>query len=247
MSDNNKKVEELFKAGAHLGHKSNKIHPKAKKYIYTMDQGTSIIDLTKTADLLEKAKAFIESLAKENKKLLIVMTKRVSANFVNEIAKANDISHITVKWPAGLLTNFDMIIKNAKRLNKMKEDKESGAWNKFVKHEQMKLQKEMNKLEKFYGGVSKLDKKPDALFVVDIKKEKNAVKEAKETGIPVVAIVDTNVDPENVTYQIPGNDDAATSIDFFIQEIVSAYTRQKGKESAVKTKAKTKVKSKSQD
>lgn len=225
MTNNDKKVEELFAAGAHLGHKSNKIHPKAKKYIYSMDQGTSIIDLTKTASLLENAKEFVSALSKENKSLLIVMTKRVSVPFVNDACKKNGIPHITVKWPAGLLTNFEMIVKNVKKLKKMKEEKEEGAWNKFVKHEQMKLQKEMNKLEKFYGGISMLEKLPDALFVVDIKKEKNAVKEAKERKIPVVAVVDTNVNPDIIDYQIPGNDDAATSIEYFVKEIVEAYTK----------------------
>jgi len=225
MTDTDKKVEELFAVGAHLGHKSNKIHPKAKKYIYTMDQGTSIIDLTKTAPLLEKAKQFVSSLAKNKKTLLIVMTKRVSAATVNEICQKNNIAHITVKWPAGLLTNFEMIIKNVKKLKKMKEEKENGDWSKFVKHEQMKLQKDLNKLEKFYGGISMLEKLPDAIFVVDIKKEKNAVKEARKIKIPVVAVVDTNVNPDLINYQIPGNDDAATSIEYFVKEIVNAYVR----------------------
>lgn len=223
MTNNDKKVEELFAAGAHLGHKSNKIHPKAKKYIYTMNQGTSIIDLTKTAPLLEKAKEFVSDLAKNDKKLLVVMTKRVSVDYVNQLCKKSNIPHITIKWPAGLLTNFEMINKNVKKLNKMREEKENGDWNKFVKHEQIKLQKKLNKLEKFYGGISILDKLPDALFVVDIKKEKNAVKEAKERSIPTVAVVDTNVNPDIIEYQIPGNDDAATSIEYFVKEIIEAY------------------------
>lgn len=227
MTNNDKKIEKLFTAGAHLGHKTNKIHPLAKKYIYTIDHGTSIIDLNKTVSLLEKAKEFISSLSKKNKTLLIVMTKKISSSYVNEVCKKNNIPHITVKWPAGLITNFEMIIKNVKKLKKMNEEKENGEWNKFVKHEQIKLQKKINKLEKFYGGIINLEKLPDAIFIVDIKREKNAVKEARERKIPIIAIVDTNVNPNIIDYPIPGNDDAASSIEYFIDEIISAYIKSK--------------------
>ncbi len=225
MTKDDKKVEELFAAGSHLGHKSNKIHPKAKKYIYTIDHGSSIIDLSQTVKLLDNAKEFVATLAKNKKTLLVVVTKRVALGFVNELCKKNGLPYITVKWPAGLLTNFDMIVKNVKKLKSMKEEKEKGEWNKFVKHEQIKLQKKLNKLEKFYGGIASLEKLPDAVFIVDVKKEKNAVKEAVEKKLPIVAIVDTNVDPVHINYPIPGNDDAATSIEYFVKEIVEAYVR----------------------
>lgn len=227
MTDINKKVEELFAAGSHLGHKSNKIHPKAKKYIYTIENGTSIIDLTKTVDFLEKAKKFVADLGKNNKIMLVVVTKRIAAPYTSELCKKNNLPYVTVKWPAGLITNFDMIIKNAKKLKTMKEEKEKGEWDKFVKHEQVMLQKEMNKLEKFYGGIAGLEKLPDAVFVVDMKKEKNAVKEAQEKNIPIIAIADTNVNPDTVEYPIPGNDDAATSIEYFLKEIIDSYVRHK--------------------
>lgn len=225
MSDTNKKIEELFAAGSHLGHKKNKIHPKAKKYIYSLENGTSIIDLTKTVEFLEKAKKFVSSLGKENKTLLVVVTKRIAASTTAQLCKENNLPYVTIKWPAGLITNFDMIIKNAKKLKKMNEEKENGDWNKFVKHEQIKLQKQLNKLEKFYGGIANLEKLPDAVFVVDMKKEKNAVKEALEKKIPVVAIADTNINPDTVDYPIPGNDDAATSIQYFVKEIIESYVR----------------------
>jgi ribosomal protein S2, bacterial type len=225
MIDKNKKIEELFAAGAHLGHKKNKIHPKAKKYIYTFNQNNSIIDLQKTVDLLDEAKKFVSNLTKEKKTLLIVMTKRVAAKFVKEIAEKHNLPSITLKWPPGLLTNFETIAKNVKKLKKMREEKENGSWNKFVKHEQIKLQKQLNKLEKLYGGIAHLEKFPDALFIIDIKKEKNAVKEARETKIPIVAVVDTNVNPDLVDYPIPGNDDSITSIEYFVKEIVEAYSK----------------------
>lgn len=225
MTNIDKKIEELFNAGCHLGHKANKVHPKAKKYIYTIEKGTSIIDLTKTVDLLEKAKKFVADLAKKNGTLLVVVTKKIAVNFTSELCKKNNIPYITNKWPAGLLTNFEMIIKNAKKLKKMKEEKEKGEWNKFVKHEQIKLQKQIFKLEKFYGGIANLEKLPDAIFIVDIKKEKNALKEAYKKQIPTIAICDTNVNPEKVIYPIPGNDDSIKSIEYFVNEVVNAYIK----------------------
>ncbi|MBI5127105.1 30S ribosomal protein S2 [Candidatus Roizmanbacteria bacterium] len=231
MTNSDKKVEELFTAGSHLGHKSNKIHPKAKKYIYSMDRGTSIIDLSQTVKLLEEAKDFVTNLSKNNKTLLVVVTKRVASAFVSENCKKNNIPHVTVKWPAGLLTNFDMISKNVKKLKTMREEKETGEWNKFVKHEQIQLQKKLNKLEKFYAGIDSLEKLPDAVFVVDLKKEKNSVKEALEKKLPIIGIVDTNVDPDLITYPIPGNDDASTSIEYFVKEIVDAYSQGKSQDS----------------
>lgn len=225
MIDKNKKIEELFNVGAHLGHKKNKVHPKAKKYIYSIDQGVSIINLEKTFDLLEKAKDYIKNLKKEKKTLLIVATKKICSSFIKDICSENNISYINFKWPAGLLTNFETIIKNIKKLKQMKKDEEKGIWNKFVKHEQIRLKKQLKKLEKFYGGIINLEKLPDALFIIDIKKEKNAVKEAKEKNITTVAIVDTNVNPDIVDYPIPGNDDAPSSIEYFVKEIVQAYTK----------------------
>ena len=234
MTNNDKKVEELFSAGCHLGHKTNKIHPKAKKYIYTIDNGTSIIDLTKTVELLEQAKEFVSDLAKNNKTLLVVATKRVVSDFISDLCQKNNLPFIAVKWPAGLLTNFETISKNVKKLKTLREEKEQGVWSKFVKHEQIKLQKHLNKLEKFYGGISSLEKLPDAVFIVDIKKEKNAVKEAIEKKIPIVAVVDTNVNPDSIDYQIPGNDDPATSIEYFVNEIVNAYVQVKSQDLKVK-------------
>ncbi len=225
MIDIKKKVEELFAAGVHLGHKKNKVHPKAKKYIYTFNQGVSIINLEKTAFLLEEAKQFVNNLKKDKKSILFVGTKKVASSILNNLCKKNNIPYISTKWPAGLITNFETIVKNIKKLKKLKEEKEKGEWKKFVKHEQLKLEKKLNKLEKFYGGIESLTKTPDAIFIIDIKKEKNALKEAVERKIPVIAIVDTNVNPEKVNYPIPGNDDSPSSIEYLVKEIVEAYIK----------------------
>lgn len=227
MSKTNTIIEEMFAVGAHLGHKTNRVHPKANKFIYTIENGVSIIDLTKTNERLDKALSFINNLSKEGKILLVVVTKRVSSLFTMELCKENNIPYVSVKWPAGLLTNFDMIIKNAKKLAAMKEARDNGEWTKYVKHEQTQMAKEINRLERLYGGLVSVTKKPDALFVVDIKKEKNAVKEAHDTGIPVIALTDTNSDPDLVQFPIPANDDSATSIEYFVKKVIEAYTQGK--------------------
>jgi len=217
------KVAELFKLSAHLGHKSNRIHPKAKKFIYRMDNGVSIIDLTQTVQLLDVAKKFISDLAKDSKKILFVVTKKNVSPLTEKICKENSLPYVTVKWPAGLLTNFETLLKNINKLKSMKEEKETGDWSKFVKHEQIKLQKHLNRLEKFYGGLISIDRLPDALVVVDIKKEKTAILEAVRMNIPVVAVVDTNVDPKQIKYPIPANDDSPETVEFIIKEIAKSY------------------------
>ncbi len=244
MTKIDKKVEELFAAGAHLGHKANRVHPKTKKYIYSFENGVSIIDLTKTVDYLEKAKQFVSELGKNGKILLVISTKKIVSNFTKELCQKNNLPFVNTKWPAGLLTNFEMIIKNVKKLNTMREEKEKGEWNKFVKHEQVKLDKDLKKLEKFYGGIANLKKLPDALFVIDIKKEKNSVKEAGEMKISVVAVTDTNVNPDPINYPIPGNDDSATSIEYFLKEIIETYATGEVKSEKSKVKSDSVIPSK---
>jgi len=239
---NNQKINELFAAGCHLGHKDNRVHPKSRKYIYSVENGVSIIDLTKTAPMLESAKKFIISLAKENKTILAVATKRISTELLTEMCRDNDVPFVSLKWPAGLLTNFDMLSKNIKKMETMRTELKNGDWSKFVKHEQVKLQKELNKLEKFYGPFGTLNKLPSALFIIDIKKEKNAVKEAVEMKIPVVAVVDTNVDPDMIEHPIPGNDDSLTSIQYFAKEIIETYAKNRPKAEVKKEAPVTKSK-----
>lgn len=157
--------------------------------------------------------------------MLVVVTKRVTSKFTQELCQQHNIPYVTVKWPAGLLTNFDMIMKNVKKLITMREDQGKGEWNKFVKHEQTKLTKDLHRLERFYEGLTSLKKRPDAIFVIDLKKEKNAVKEARGHHIPLIGITDTNVNPDLVDYPIPANDDAVPSIEYFLTQIVGAYAK----------------------
>lgn len=220
-------VKELFDAKAHLGHKKNRIHPKSKKYIYMMDNGVSVIDLTKTVKLLKSAQKFVSDLAKGQKTLLVVCTKKIASLFIQNLCQKNNLPFITYKWPGGLLTNFETITKNIQKNNKMKEEKNQGEWEKYPNHDRVKLEKKQIKLEKNYGGLTKMEKPPDALFIIDIKKEKNAISEAKKKSIPIVGLTDTNVDPDLVDYPIPANDDSLSSIEYIAKKIVDAYARHK--------------------
>jgi len=220
--DLEKKVEVLFKLGAHLGHQKNRIHPKAKKFIYKIENQQSIIDLTQTVIFLEKAKKFFDELREKNKTILFVATKKNIANFIEKICQENNFFYLTNKWPPGFLTNFETFLKNnIQKMQKMREEKEKGEWEKFVKHERIKLEKQLRKIEKIYTGVSSMEKLPDALFIIDTKREKNAVIEAKKLNIPIIAIVDTNVNPDLVDYPIPANDDAAKVVEYIVGELVS--------------------------
>jgi len=218
-----KQVQALFEAELHLGHKKNRLHPRARKYVYRIDNGVSIIDLTQTVPQLNAAKEFIAKLKEENKILLVVATKKVAGQVVADFCRAHSLSFITTKWLPGLLTNFETLAKNIKKLNDLKAAEAQGDWGALAKHEVVKLKKQISKLDKFYGGISTLTKYPDALFIIDTKKESNAVLEAAKTKVPVVAITDTNTDPSSVTYPIVANDDSPKSIEYLIIDLLKPY------------------------
>ncbi|MEK7070861.1 MAG: 30S ribosomal protein S2 [Patescibacteria group bacterium] len=228
------KIKILFDEGLHLGHKKNRLHPKAKKFVYTIQNGVSIIDLTITAQQIEKAKEFIEKAIQEEKKILVVSTKKIANQFTADMCRELSLSHITSKWLPGLLTNFDTIIKNVKKLIDLKKERDEGLWNSFTKHEKGKRNKQIVRLEKFYGGLVNLEKKPDYLFVIDIKREHNAVTEAKKIGIPVVAIADTNANPHDVEYPIVANDDSASSVQYLVKEILGSFAKPTKKTAKIK-------------
>ncbi len=218
-------VQKLFEAGLHLGHKKNRIHPKARKFVYRIEQGVSIIDLTITAEQLKKAEEFLRSLKAEEKTLLVVATKKVATDTVRNLAKEHDIASVTNKWLPGLLTNFETIIKNVKKLEDLKEQKNDDSWEKLTKHEKSQIVKHIARLERFYGGLTKLTRKPDVVLVIDVKKETNAVVEARKSGIPVVGVADTNADPDEVDFPIVANDDSPKAVEFLIQRLITAYVK----------------------
>lgn len=227
---NLKEVEELFKLGAHLGHKKSRLDPKAKKNVYKIINGTSIIDLTKTVVQLEKATNFLKTSAKEGKAILVVGTKKVAANFLKEYCTEKKLPYITSKWLPGLLTNFETLMNNVKKLKNYKTDRDTGAWDKLVKHERMELGKQISKLEKLYGGLEELTGKPDIIVIIDTKKEKNALKEAQTFNIPVVALIDTNSNPERIQYPIIANDDSAQVVEFIMSSILGVYLSSRSKD-----------------
>ena len=216
-----KKIQELFDAGIHLGHKKNRVHPKAKKYIYTMEKGVSIIDLPQTLAQLKNAQKFLTDSVKDSLTILVVATKKVGSEYAAEICEKAGIPYITTKWMSGLLTNFDTIMKNVKKLKELREEKETGSWNKLVKHERTKLDKKISKLKKFYGGLINLEKLPDVLLILDTKQENNALTEAIKTKTKVVAIIDTNSNPDLVNYPIVANDDSPTAVQYLLNELIA--------------------------
>ncbi len=220
-------IIKLFQAGVHLGHKKNRLHPKAKKFIYKIINGIAIIDLTTTAKSLNKIKEFLKDELKKGKKILVVATKKIISQYAAQLCQENKVSYITTKWLPGLLTNFETIINNVKKLKQLQQEKEEGIWDKYPKHERVKLNKNFLRLKKLYGGLVDLEKRPDLLLIVDIKKEKNALNEAKKTGIPTIAIVDTNSNPDLVEYPIVANDDSASSLQFLLSKIISAVIETK--------------------
>lgn len=218
-----KELETLFGLGAHLGHKKNRLDPKARKNVYRIENGTSIIDLTKTITQLEKATEFLKDSAKKGEVILVVGTKKVASSILKDLCAEKNISYMTTKWLPGLLTNFETLINNVKKLKTLKEEQNNGEWDKLVKHERMALAKEITKLERLYGGLESLESKPNILVVVDPKKEKNAVKEAQSFKIPVVALVDTNANPETIDYPVVANDDASEVVEYIMSSLLTTY------------------------
>jgi len=216
-------LKDLLESGCHFGHRIEKWHPKAAEYIYQDREGIHIIDLAQTRSGLKKAAEYLRNLGKEGKIVLFLGTKRQARGVVSEAAKKANAPYLSTRWIGGFMTNWEEIKKNIDKLNRMHKERTDGDWTKFPKHEVVKLEKDLRKIEAVYGGVASLVSLPDTLFIVDIKKEIAALKEASKQEIPVVAIVDTNTDPNLVDYPIPANDDAVGSIRIIVDYLADAY------------------------
>ena len=205
-------MEQLLEAGVHFGHQTRRWNPKMAPYIFTERNGIYIIDLQKTVKKLDEAYAFIKSVAENGDNVLFVGTKKQAGDSVKEEALRAGAYYVNARWLGGMMTNFKTIQRRIARLEQLHTMQEDGTFNLLPKKEVVKLELEIEKLEKYLGGIKDMKKLPGALFIVDPRKEKIAVSEAKKLGIPVVAIVDTNCDPDDADYVIPGNDDAIRAV-----------------------------------
>lgn len=215
-------MKQLLEAGVHFGHQTRRWNPKMGAYIFTERNGIYIIDLQKTVKKIEEAYNFVKDSSMDGCEVLFVGTKKQAQDSVKEEASRCGMHFVSERWLGGMLTNFKTIRTRIKRLSDLEKMQEDGTFELLPKKEVIKLKHEMEKLEKNLGGIKNMNRIPDVLFVVDPRKEKNAVSEAKALGIPVVGIVDTNCDPDEVDYVIPGNDDAIRAVKLIAGKMADA-------------------------
>ena len=230
-------MKQLLEAGVHFGHQTRRWNPKMAEYIFTERNGIYIIDLQKTVKKLEEAYMFVRDIAAEGGEILFVGTKKQAQLSVKEEAERCEMPYVDARWLGGMLTNFRTIRRRIDRLNQLREMRDNGTFDMLPKKEVIKLNGEIEKLEKFLGGIQNMKKAPAAMFVVDPRKEKIAVSEAHKLNIPVVAIVDTNCDPDDIDYVIPGNDDAIRAVKLLSATMANAVIegRQGAQGSAAET------------
>ena len=228
-------MKELLEAGVHFGHQTQRWNPKMEKYIYGDKSGIHILDLRITYETLEEVQKFIQKLVANSGKVLFVGTKPQAQKVIEEQAIRAQMPYVNKRWLGGMLTNFKTIIKRVVYLKELNTLESSGEINSYPKPERLRIRREIEKLTKSIGGIIDLNKVPDAIFIVDLLNETTALSEAKKLNIPVVALADSNVDPEYVDYVIPGNDDAIKSIDLIASAIADSCLKGLGKRKDVET------------
>ena len=230
-------MKQLLEAGVHFGHQTRRWNPKMAKYIFTERNGIYIIDLQKTVKKIDEAYNFVKEVSASGKSVLFVGTKKQAQGAIKEEALRCDNYYVNQRWLGGMLTNWKTISTRIARLNEIKTMSEDGTFEKLNKREVLTLERELERLEKFLGGIKDMKGMPGAIFVVDPKKEKIAVKEARTLGIPVVGIVDTNCDPDDVDYIIPANDDAIRAVKLIASCMADAVIEGRQGESMDETEA----------
>lgn len=229
-------LKELLEAGAHFGHQARRWNPKIKPYIFDIQEGIHVFDLTKTKEKLEEALEFLKKSAKEGKSILFVGTKKQARDKVKEVAEKSGQFFVKERWLGGTLTNFEQIHKSLKKLEEMRTKRKAGDYKRFTKKERLDIDREIERLERFFGGLSGLERLPDILVVIDIKKEDVAIREALMTKVKTVALVDSNSDPTSIDYPIPMNDDATRAVAYVLDLMEKAIlqgskSRPKGQDS----------------
>ncbi len=212
-------LEEMAEAGLHFGHRTSRVHPKMKPYIYGMRNTIHIIDLNKTVEKFKEALKFIQKLISENKILLLIGTKVQIKDLVKNIAVDCNLPYVNERWLGGTLTNFGIIKQRIEYFKELERKKEARELEKYTKKERADIDKELKKLENKFGGIKKLEKVPDAVFIIDIRKDILVIREARKKGIKIIGIADTNVDPCLVDYPIPANDDAISSVKYILEKV----------------------------
>ncbi|MBN1168494.1 30S ribosomal protein S2 [Candidatus Woesebacteria bacterium] len=237
-------LKELIQSGAHYGHQAKRWNPKMEEYIYGVQDGVHLFDLIKTKEALEEALAEITKYIKEGKKILLLGTKKQAKEKIEKVAKENGVYFVSERWLGGTFTNFDQMKKSLRKLSDMRTKMEQGEYKDRTKKERLLIEREIARLERFFGGISGMEAVPDMLIVIDIKREKAAIREATMKGITTVGIVDSNSDPTSVDYPIPMNDDATKALDYVIDLFGQAIEEGKGETSSSSKAGKKKTKKK---
>lgn len=220
-------LTELFEAGCHFGHQVEKWNPKMKKFIFTQKGGVHIFDLEKTAAQLRLAYNAAFALGKSGKTLVVVGTKRQARDTVAAYCAEQNVMYIASRWLGGLMTNWEQVKRSLTRMTEIENGLKSGKFDKYTKYERLQLEKEQGRLERFFNGIRELKAMPDALFIIDLKKEKNVINEANSVGVFTIGLVDSNSDPTKVDLAIPANDDGQKSLELIIKAVVDGYVAGK--------------------
>lgn len=222
-------LEDLLNSGAHFGHQTKRWNPKMEEYLYGSDNGVHVFDLTKTKPMLEEALEFLSKSTKEGKTVLLLGTKKQIKDKVAEVGEALGIPYINERWLGGIISNFNQMQNSLRKMQEMTENVASGFYNKYTKKERLLIDREITRLERFFGGIKNLKGVPDVLFVIDTKREAGAVHEANTKKVPVIGIVDSNSDPDAIDYPIPMNDDASKALEYILDLFKGTVEKAKGK------------------
>jgi small subunit ribosomal protein S2 len=222
-------LEDLLNSGAHFGHQTKRWNPKMEEYLYGSDNGVHVFDLTKTKPMLEEALEFLSKSVKEGKTILLLGTKKQIKDKVAEVGEALGIAYVNERWLGGTISNFNQMQNSLRKMTEMTENVASGFYNKYTKKERLLIDREITRLERFFGGIKNLKGVPDVLFVIDTKREAGAVHEANTKKVPVIGIVDSNSDPDMIDYPIPMNDDASKALEYVLDLFKSTVEKAKGK------------------
>jgi len=229
-------LDEMMKAGLHFGHRSSRTHPKMKPYIQSVRNTIHIISLEKTAEKLEEVLKFIKEIISEGKTLLLVGTKIQVKELVKETGESCGLSYVSERWLGGTFTNFGIIRKRIEYFKDLERKRDSGGLEKYTKKERAKIEKKIRGLERKFGGIKNLEKLPDVIFVLEMKKDELAIKEARKMGIKVISISDTNCDPSLADYFIPANDDAVSSVKYILEKVKEVVHKNKPRKTDLKEK-----------